>query len=118
MLVIVGSSSGIKLKAVKTCFPDHVVKGVDNFESGVPPQPIGKSQTIQGARYRAEYAKKSEPEGDIWIGIENGMFQDLNQKWLDAAAIVILERDAGESIIWSDCIEIPDGMEKGPCGEW
>jgi len=113
----VGTSSGIKLEAIKLAFEGWEVLGVDNFISNVPEQPIGKEQTIEGAKFRAEYARKFHPTADVWIGIENGMFKDSEDKWVDAGAIVILEK--GEfNVIWTDQVYIPEDMEKGPNGEW
>jgi len=118
LLVVVGSSSAIKISAVSECYSDDKVEGVPDFQSGVPPQPIGKDQTIQGATFRANHAKNVKSHADIWVGIENGMFQMDDGKWVDAAAIVIIKKNGDQFIIWSDSIDIPNNMEKGPNGEW
>jgi non-canonical (house-cleaning) NTP pyrophosphatase len=60
-------------------------------------------------------------DANLWVGIENGMYQvgaEGNQKWVDAACIVVLRklegRDTEEIVLWSDEIEIPADFPKGP----
>jgi hypothetical protein len=56
------------------------------------------------------------------VGIENGMYQvgelEGQQKWVDAACIVVIRKLEGgsteESIVWSDEIDIPADFPKGP----
>eukprot|EP01089_Gocevia_fonbrunei_P009509 TRINITY_DN21829_c0_g1_i1.p1 TRINITY_DN21829_c0_g1~~TRINITY_DN21829_c0_g1_i1.p1 ORF type:complete len:167 (+),score=36.33 TRINITY_DN21829_c0_g1_i1:49-549(+) len=122
-LAVVGSSSLIKRNAVSDAFSGYEVKTVPEFESAVPPQPVGKQETEKGARYRAFVAKKIIPTANIWIGIENGMWQDdKDNTWVDGACIVILvcgkDGNHSEAVIWSDVIEIPENYPKGPNGEW
>lgn len=54
----------------------------------------------------------------MWVGIENGMYLvGEEQKWVDAACIVIMEKHEGgtrESVVWSDEIDIPADFPKGP----
>lgn len=119
MQIALGSTSVIKCQALKSVYPDSQVHLVD-VVSAVPPQPIGQQQTLDGAMHRAKSARKEKPGCDLYVGIENGMFQrDEDNRWVDAACIVaIRDGDSKEHIFWSDSIEIPDDMEKGPQGEW
>ena len=54
--IAIGSTSIIKKRALERSFPNCEILAVD-CESGVPPQPIGKEQTIQGAKNRCDRAK-------------------------------------------------------------
>lgn len=117
LLLVVGSTSAIKQEAVRKSFPDAKVETLPEFASAVPPQPVGRDQTVEGARYRAQKAREMRPEADMCFGIENGMFQE-DGKWVDAAAIVIILKDGKEVVLWSDTIDIPDDMERSPLGEW
>ena len=143
-----GTGSEIKINAVtrvfgpETSFDAEIFPVVD-APSGVPPQPIGKQQTRQGAVNRARAAQKSKPECDAFIGIENGMWikneneteQHKNptqeQVWEDAAYVVMIipavagqisETDDLILDALSDAIDIPP-VEKRPfktgrSGEW
>jgi hypothetical protein len=53
--VAVGSASALKVSAVREAFPGWMVTGVD-VPSGVRPQPVGKAETLAGARNRARAA--------------------------------------------------------------
>lgn len=54
--VAIGSTSWLKKKAVERAFPNTTVVNVE-CQSAVPPQPVGKEQTTQGARNRCDKAQ-------------------------------------------------------------
>jgi len=57
---------------------------------------------------RAKGSMRACPEAEAWFGIENGMWEDCNGKWVDGACIyVIVKGEVDPHIIWSDTIEIP-----------
>lgn len=74
--IVVGSTSILKVRAVELAIErvgvDAKVIGVD-ADSGVPPQPYGREQTVEGAINRARAALKACAEGDYAVGIENGL---------------------------------------------
>jgi inosine/xanthosine triphosphatase len=79
-LVIVGSKNPVKIKCTETAFSEafsksFLVDGV-NASSGVSDQPIGSAETFQGAKNRAQNARKTFPEADYWVGIEGGIEED------------------------------------------
>ncbi|MBP9732708.1 MAG: DUF84 family protein, partial [Candidatus Magasanikbacteria bacterium] len=45
--------------------------------SGVPDQPVGDVEILQGATNRAENVSTLAPEADYWVGIEGGV-QEMN----------------------------------------
>jgi inosine/xanthosine triphosphatase len=71
----VGSTNGPKLDAVRDALapyaPDVEVAGVD-VPSGVPEQPVGWEEIVQGARNRARLARASGP-CDLGVGLEDGL---------------------------------------------
>ncbi|MGB9938154.1 MAG: inosine/xanthosine triphosphatase [Methanobacterium sp.] len=79
MNVIVGSKNPVKVKAVQNVlekiYKEVNVKGID-VDSGVPDQPFGKDQTIQGAVNRSK--KVYSPEFDLSVGIESGLMEINN----------------------------------------
>lgn len=57
-----------------------------------------QEQTIEGAKARAEAAFQRYPNVDFCFGIENGMYKDEREKWVDAACIFIIYNKVSFSI--------------------
>lgn len=74
MIIVVGTTSALKVKAVQAAFEDATVIGVKT-SSGVPEQPL-EEETEQGAKNRLSEAKRLHPDADLYIGIENGIFNE------------------------------------------
>jgi inosine/xanthosine triphosphatase len=76
MQVTVGSKNPVKLKATRNVLEkinsELTVKAVD-AASGVPDQPFGLDQTIEGAINRAKNAYT--PDIDLSVGIESGLME-------------------------------------------
>lgn len=76
MQVTVGSKNPVKLQATKNImekiYPKLTLRAVD-VDSGVPDQPFGLDQTIQGAINRAKNAFTSDI--DLSVGIESGLME-------------------------------------------
>lgn len=73
--VCVGSTNEPKLDAVRSAFEPYAplveVAGLD-VPSGVPEQPVGWDEIVEGARNRASLACASEP-CDLGVGLEDGL---------------------------------------------
>jgi inosine/xanthosine triphosphatase len=79
MIVQVGSENPIKIKATKNVlnrFYRNLSVSSVHVHSGVPDQPIGLEQTIEGAINRAREA--CLPGCDMGIGIESGLLNVPN----------------------------------------
>ena len=76
MKVAVGSRNPVKVRAtenvLKNFYDDLQVAGVD-VDSGVPSQPFGLDQTIEGAVNRAKNAYSEDVE--MGVGIESGLME-------------------------------------------
>jgi inosine/xanthosine triphosphatase len=76
MKVAVGTHNPVKIRATNNIiikfYPKTKVLGV-KVESGVPDQPIGLEQTIQGAINRAK--NSFDEEFDLSVGIESGLLK-------------------------------------------
>ena len=76
MQVTVGSKNPVKLQATKNVldkiYPELTIKAVD-ADSGVPNQPFGLDQTIEGAINRAKNAHR--PNVGLSVGIESGLME-------------------------------------------
>ena len=94
MLILVGSKSPAKIKAVEGAFGKYFkefeVKAVE-VESGVSDQPTSLEETIKGAVNRAKAAW--EKECDYSVGMEAGLFKVAGTKtgYLDTAANAIFD---------------------------
>lgn len=79
MKVVVGSKNPVKINAVKNVL-DEIYDKVNvigvNVDSGVPHQPFGKDETIQGAINRAKNAYSDD--FDLSVGIESGLMEIEN----------------------------------------
>ncbi len=102
--IALGTSSALKLGALKAVFGSQYNILTADVKSGVSDQPIGRAETVLGATNRAERAyalQKQRGFSPKWsIGIENGMIEaDLTasnlsgpgSRWVDIAAIVIIK---------------------------
>ena len=92
MLIIVGTTSALKLLAAQAAFQYAMIEGVKT-SSGVPEQPL-EEQTEQGARNRLREAKLLRPNAEMYVGIENGIFFEYGH-YVDKA-VIVLENKAGE----------------------
>ena len=96
--ITVASQNPVKLRAAQIAF-EHIfpqlsfnVTGVA-VPSGVPDQPMSVSETMGGARNRAENARAAQPESDYWVGIEGGI-EDTPLGMSCFARVHILDRGA------------------------
>ncbi|WP_268033118.1 inosine/xanthosine triphosphatase [Algoriphagus sp. PAP.12] len=81
-LIIVGSKNPVKINSTEDAFTLAFTKGFHingvSAASGVPDQPMGDTETLEGAKNRAINAKKTFPEANYWVGIEGGLEEDSN----------------------------------------
>ncbi len=75
--IILASYNPVKAEAVekgfKRVFPhEHFEIQPINVKSGVSDQPMTDLVALQGALNRAKNAKKAEPDGSFWVGVEGG----------------------------------------------
>lgn len=95
--ITVASQNPVKLKAALAAFQQMFPE--ERFEaegvavpSGVPDQPTSVSETMKGARNRAEKARATAPDTDFWVGIEGGI-EDTAQGMSCFARVHVLGRD-------------------------
>lgn len=81
-LIIVGSKNPVKINSTEDAFTLAFSKGFHingvSAASGVPDQPMGDEETLEGAKNRALNAKRTFPEANYWVGIEGGLHEDPN----------------------------------------
>ena len=124
-IITVASRNPVKIRAVAAAFrgmfPASVfdVAGL-SVPSGVPDQPMSQSETMKGARVRAEKARAAEPESDFWVGIEGGI-EDTPLGMTCFARVHVLGRAGmiglGQTAVFYLPVEVAelvrDGLELG-----
>ncbi|MFH1446896.1 MAG: inosine/xanthosine triphosphatase [Chloroflexota bacterium] len=100
--ITVASKNPVKISAVlngfRRVFPQEhfIIEGVE-VPSDVSDQPMDDHETLQGARNRAEAARRIVLDADYWAGLEGGVDQ-LEGTWVAYAWIVVL---SGASEGWA-----------------
>ncbi|NOZ36058.1 MAG: non-canonical purine NTP phosphatase [Chlorobi bacterium] len=100
--VVTASESPVKINAVKNAFrkvfyeKEFEIISV-SVKSGVADQPLNNSETFQGAKNRADNAKKKIPQADFWIGIEGGTEKNGNETEAFAWVYIISENKTGKA---------------------
>lgn len=114
--VLVGSTSGHKLDAVRETFKEVypgtqiTVKGVEAI-SGVNEQPVGLEEIFQGAQNRLQEAKRLAQEVyDFAVGIENGILPveaGAREIWFDVGLVIVENKRGQQSFSLSPGVVFP-----------
>lgn len=111
MIVAVGSSNPVKIKAVENVFSKffNVSVVARNVDSGVPPQPIGAEVTIRGAICRAKAAIGSDLSANLGVGIESGLleFPSTTSGYMDQQFAAIVDREGAITLGGGPAFEYP-----------
>ncbi len=98
-IIAVGSENPVKISAVKNVMRkllgDVKICGVI-VSSGAPPQPMGLSQTLEGALNRATNALLRVDNSDLGVGIEAGLIDTVlgeERHYLDFQYCVIVDKE-------------------------
>jgi inosine/xanthosine triphosphatase len=111
--VAVGSTNPVKLAAVRSVFqrlePRTHVDGIA-VTSGVPDQPVGDAQTIEGATNRSCAARKAL-DADLGVGIEGGVVETPTGMRTCAWAVVVT-RNGNAHVGGSLSMPLPDAVAR------
>ncbi len=101
--IIVASTNPVKVAATRLGFEQMfpgaslTVTGI-SVPSGVSDQPLSDSETLQGAQNRAHQAHLAQPDADFWVGIEGGLDEAADGRFVVFAWVAIEGRDrSGQS---------------------
>jgi len=90
--IVIGTESELKLRAAEKAVArlgiEAVILGV-NVASGVPNQPFGHDQALDGARTRARRVQDLTEPDDYVVGIENGLVH-VGKHTFDVGYIVVV----------------------------
>lgn len=122
MRVAVGSGNPVKLRATERALPDPgaTVESVA-VESGVPDQPRGQAETVEGAENRAGRAVAAG-DYDLGVGVEGGVARTdaadglYLVMWAAVTDGEVTARAAGPSVRLPDAVAdaVDAGRELGP----
>jgi inosine/xanthosine triphosphatase len=109
--VVVGSTNPAKLESVRQAFQGiwthrrWDIKGL-RTSSGVAEQPLDETETLTGARNRAQAAIEQDG-AQFGVGLEGGLIR-VAGRWMECGWIVILNQDGLEGVASTARISIPD----------
>jgi inosine/xanthosine triphosphatase len=107
--LVLGSTSPVKLEAVREIarelIPGATVTGLE-VGSGIRPQPMSDEEAIQGARTRAEAARRP---GCIAVGIEAGV-SSVEGRWYGCTWVVVLWGSEEVAVASSARYPLPDHL--------
>lgn len=98
MKIIVGSKNAAKISAVQKgagAYWSNVEISGEDVESGVPAQPIGMDETMQGALNRARSAQALG--ADLGVGLEGGVMQ-VGGQWVMFGFVAITDGEREVSV--------------------
>ncbi len=91
--IVVASNNPVKLAAVTNGFTsvysDDIILHPVSVPSNVSDQPMSDCETLEGAKNRAQNARREFTDADFWVGIEGGV-EFLDGKLAAFAWVVIL----------------------------
>ncbi len=100
MLVVLGSTSPVKINATKQAFEayfDNVeVKGIE-VPSGIKPFPTSEEETFQGAFNRAKAVSEIE-QADFYVGLEGGLQTLKGHTIVKQIAVILYEGKTGVGV--------------------
>jgi len=105
MKVVLASTSTVKIAACRAAFGAAYEIIPVNIPSGVAAQPVNQ-ETLTGAFNRIQGARAALPGADIYVSIENGLFED-NGKYIDRAVVMLAAAEAEPGVFYSDGVEFP-----------
>jgi len=98
--IIVASENPVKINATRRGF-EHMfpnmkftVEGI-SATSGVSDQPIGRTETLQGAYNRLKGAVKAVPDADYWVGLEGGI--EVHDDAMEVSAWIVIQDKSGRT---------------------
>ncbi len=110
MRVCVGTRNPSKIagvgRAFREVFGEPDIVSVE-ASTRIPPQPIGMSVIVEGARRRALEALGRAPGCDVGVGVEAGLYL-LGDRVFDVQVVYLVAADGSESLGLSPSFMVPE----------
>ncbi|MBM5805178.1 MAG: inosine/xanthosine triphosphatase [Candidatus Verstraetearchaeota archaeon] len=121
MLVVVGTSNPIKVRAVENVLSKFFKVSVvmKDVPSDVLPQPVGLEMTIKGAVLRARNALNAESGAELGVGIEAGLMPvpGTISGYMDQQFAAIVDRQGRLTLGGGPAFEYPRSLVGRVLGE-
>jgi non-canonical (house-cleaning) NTP pyrophosphatase len=105
MKIVLASTSAVKIDACRKAFGAAAdITGV-KVPSCVNEQPMD-TETLQGAFNRIAAARAAMPGADVYVSIENGIFEE-NGKYIDRPVIAVAKGAGAPEVTYGDGVEFP-----------
>ncbi len=105
MRIVLASTSAVKLSACREAFGNAVEIIAVKAKSGVSEQPMN-AETLSGAFNRLRDAQQQVPDADIYISVENGIFEE-NGRFIDRPVIAIARKGVAPAATFGEGVEFP-----------
>lgn len=107
MKIVLASTSAVKISACNKAFAGMTGINIVTVKvpSGIAAQPMS-DETLRGAFNRIENARIAIPNADLYVSIENGIFEE-NGDYVDRAVVVIAKKNGMPKITYSDGVIFP-----------
>jgi 3'(2'), 5'-bisphosphate nucleotidase len=104
--IVLASTSPVKIEAVRQAFGAATEIIAVKVPSGVSDQPMNE-ETLTGAFNRLARAQEQVPDADLYVAIENGIFEEKG-RYIDRPAIAMATRDGAPQVTLGEGVEFPD----------
>ena len=105
MKIVLASPSAVKLEACRAAFGDDAEIVTVKAPSGVNEQPMN-GETVTGAFNRIAAAKQMAPGADLYVSIENGVFEE-DGHCIDRPVVVVSRGQGDPQVTYGDGVEFP-----------
>jgi non-canonical (house-cleaning) NTP pyrophosphatase len=105
MKIVLASTSAVKLEACRAAFGDAAEIVTVKAPSGVNEQPMD-DETVTGAFNRIAAAKTMAPGADLYVSIENGIFDEKGH-FIDRPVVVVSRGSGDPQVTYGDGVEFP-----------
>jgi non-canonical (house-cleaning) NTP pyrophosphatase len=111
MKIVLASTSAVKLAACRAAFGDAAEIVTVKAASGVNEQPVG-GETLTGAFNRISAAKAAIPGADLYVSIENGIFEEEG-RYIDRPVVTVSTAKGAPQVTYGEGVEFPkDSVEE------
>src|SRR5262245_40109358 len=111
MKIVLASTSAVKLDACRAAFGEAAEIVTVKAPSGVNEQPMN-DETVTGAFNRIAAAQKLSPGADLYVSIENGIFEESGH-FIDRPVIVAARGTGAPEVTYGEGVEFPkDSVEE------
>lgn len=103
--IVLASTSAVKLDACRAAFGDDAEIITVKAPSGIAEQPMN-GETVTGAFNRIAAAKKLVPDADLYVSIENGIFEEKGHD-IDRPVVVVSRASGNAEVTFGEGVEFP-----------